>query len=137
MNSMLRGFTVGITADRRWDEQAALFERRGAAVMHGPAIRTLPLSSGEQLRRATDALVRDPPAALVANTGLGIRSWFSAAEEWGLGDDLKRALSSARIYVRGPKASGAIHAVGLEATARAGSERLREAVDLVLADLEP
>ncbi len=26
---VLRGFTVGITADRRWDEQASLFEQRG------------------------------------------------------------------------------------------------------------
>jgi uroporphyrinogen-III synthase len=40
----LTGFTVGVTADRRWNEQAALFERRGATVLHGPTIRTLPLA---------------------------------------------------------------------------------------------
>ena len=137
MNEMLRGFTVGITADRRWDEQAALFERRGATVMHGPAIRTLPLASDERLRATTEAIVRDPPGALIANTGLGIRSWFSAAEAWGVGESLQRALAGARIYARGPKASGAAHAVGLEVTVKAASERLSEAVDLALADVAP
>jgi uroporphyrinogen-III synthase len=133
--SVLRGFTVGITADRRWDEQAALFERRGATVLHGPAIRTLPLGSDAPLRDATEALIRRPPAGLVANTGLGIRSWLSAAETWGLGEQLVGALRRARIYARGPKASGAVHSAGLHVTAKAPSERLAEAVDLALADL--
>jgi uroporphyrinogen-III synthase len=137
MTAMLRGFTVGITADRRWDEQAALFERRGASVMHGPSIRTLPLGSDDRLRAATEAVVATPPDALIANTGLGIRSWFSAAETWGLGEALTRALVGTRIYARGPKASGAIHSAGLEIASRAPSERLREAVDLALADLRP
>lgn len=137
MNSMLHGFTVGITADRRWDEQAALFERRGATVVHAPAIRTLPLGSDERLRATTEAIVHDPPDALIANTGLGIRSWFSSAEAWGLGEALQHALSRTRIYARGPKASGAIHSVGLEVAAKAASERLSEAVDLALAHLDP
>ena len=137
MTFMLRGFTVGITADRRWDEQAALFERRGATVMHAPAIRTLPLGADERLRATTEAIVREPPDALVANTGLGIRSWFSAAEAWGLGESLQHSLSRARIYARGPKASGAIHSVGLEVTVKAASERLSEAVDLAIADVRP
>jgi uroporphyrinogen-III synthase len=137
MTGMLRGFTIGITADRRWDEQAALFERRGAAVVHGPSIRTLPLGSDDRLRAATEAVVRDPPDVLIANTGVGIRSWFSAAETWGLGDALTDALAGTRIYARGPKASGAIHSVGLEIASRAPGERLREAVDLALAGIRP
>ncbi|HZP27833.1 MAG TPA: uroporphyrinogen-III synthase [Acidimicrobiia bacterium] len=134
---MLHGFTVGITADRRWDEQAALFERRGAAVVHGPSIRTLPLGSDAALRAVTEALVDHPPRAFVANTGLGVRSWFGAADSWGLGAELHHALAGARIYARGPKASGAVHAAGLEVTARAPTERLGEAVELVLRDLVP
>src|SRR5919206_4592188 len=100
MNGVLSGFTVGITADRRWEEQASLFERRGGSVLHGPSIRTLPLGADDRLRAATELVVARPPDVLVANTGLGIRSWFSAAETWGLGDALKQALSSARIYAR-------------------------------------
>ena len=126
---------MGITADRRWEEQATLFERRGATVMHAPTIRTLPMGSDARLRAAIDAVVRDPPASVVANTGVGIRSWFSAAETWGLGDELLTALATARIYARGPKAAGAVHSAGLRVESKAPTERLSEAVDLLLADL--
>ena len=37
----LTGFTIGVTACRRADEQIELLERKGATVLHGPA--TLPL----------------------------------------------------------------------------------------------
>lgn len=128
---------MGITADRRSDEQASLFERRGATVVLGRAIRTLPLGEDDGLRAATEAVIRARPAALVANTGLGIRSWFGAAESWDLGDALLDALGGARVYARGPKAAGAVHALGLEVHARAGSERLAECLDLVAAELAP
>ena len=134
---MLRGFTVGVTADRRWDEQAALFERRGATVVHAPTIRTLPLGSDEHLRAATASVIVRPPDVLIANTGLGIRSWIGAAESWGIETDVLTALADTKIIARGPKASGAIHALGLEVADRAPSERLSEAVDLALPYLRP
>ncbi|MDP1820640.1 MAG: uroporphyrinogen-III synthase [Acidimicrobiales bacterium] len=134
---MLDGFTVGITADRRADEQASLFERRDAAVIHGPSIRTLPLGDDDGLRAITEALIADPPHVLVANTGLGIRSWFGAAESWDLGEALLDTLRATRVYARGPKASGAVHSLGLDVVARAPTERLRECVDLAVADLVP
>src|SRR5205823_3246443 len=87
-SEMLHGFSIGITADRRWEEQAALFERRGAAVVHGPAIRTQPLGSDARLQAATASLIARPPDVVIANTGLGIRSWLGAAESWGRGADL-------------------------------------------------
>ena len=43
MLSLLEGFVVGVTADRRADEQGDLLLRRGAHVLHGPVIHTLPL----------------------------------------------------------------------------------------------
>src|SRR6185312_9521137 len=102
----LTGFTVGLTADRRWTEQAALFERRGAAVVHGPTIRTLSLGAETPLRRATEDVIARPPTVLVANTGLGIRSWFANADTWGLGSALEDSLRQSRILARGPKAAG-------------------------------
>lgn len=129
---MLDGFTIGITADRRWEEQAALFERRGAAVQHGRTIRTLPLGAEEALRAATDDIISRPPRFFVANTGIGIRSWFDAAESWGVDDELRRALGASAIYARGPKASAAVHTNGLEIVARGRSERLSEAVRMVV-----
>ena len=129
---MLTGFKVGITADRRADEQVSLFERRGASVMHGPSIRTLALGSDPRLRAATESVISRMPSVVIANTGVGIRGWFSAAHDWGLGDDLGVALNKARIIARGPKASGALHSLGLEVESRASSERLVDAVSLAL-----
>jgi uroporphyrinogen-III synthase len=134
---VLRGFTIGITADRRWDEQATLFARRGAAVQHGPSIRTLPLGDDDRLRAATDAVIARRPAILIANTGIGIRSWISSAELWGKGDELTDALRASRIFARGPKAAGVAHAHGLEVEDRALTERLCDAVDLAIAVLRP
>ena len=134
---MLLGYTVGITADRRCDEQAGLFERRGATVQHGPSIRTLPLGCDQRLRAATDAVIARRPTVLIANTGLGIRSWFTAAETWGVAEPLVDALRLARIYARGPKASGAVQLHGLDVEERAPTERLCDAVDLAMTALRP
>jgi uroporphyrinogen-III synthase len=137
MHGVLDGFTIGITADRRWEEQAALFERRGATVQHGPTIRTLALGGEARLRQATAEVVAAPPGFLIANTGIGIRSWFAAAESWDLDEQLHDALAGTAIYARGPKASAAVHTHGLEVVAKGRSERLAEAVAMVLAVARP
>ena len=80
MSRPLAGTTIGITADRRWQEQAELLTRRGATVVHGPSIRTLPLDPERGLRAVTDDLIARPPRYVIANTGIGIRAWFAAAE---------------------------------------------------------
>jgi uroporphyrinogen-III synthase len=134
---VLNGFTVGITADRRWDEQAALFERRHACVVHAPTIRTLPLGAEDQIRDVTTRIIERPPEVFIANTGLGVRSWFGAADSWGLGAELLAALGASKIFARGPKASGAVHSLGLGIVARAPSERLAEAVDMAMEHIAP
>jgi uroporphyrinogen-III synthase len=128
----LDGFTVGIPADRRWEEQASLFERRGASIQHGPTIRTLALGADERLRAATAEVVAGPTSFLIANTGIGMRSWFAAAESWGLDEELIASLRATAIYARGPKASAAVHTHGLEVVARGRSERLTETIEMVL-----
>ena len=129
--NLLEGCCIGVTADRRWDEQAELLRRRGATIVHGPSIRTLPLGPGPDLRSATEELIADPPAFLLANTGIGIRAWFAAADSWGLGEDLQAALRDTRVFARGPKASAEVHRAGLEVEAKAASERLEEIIDLL------
>ena len=128
----LDGFVVGITADRRWEEQAELLRRRGAEILHGPVIKTLPLGPEDGLRRATDAVIMRPPDILIANTGIGMRAWFAAAESWGIGEALLGALSEADILARGPKASGAVHQAGLVVWGRAASERLSEVCEMAI-----
>ncbi|MGH9188114.1 MAG: uroporphyrinogen-III synthase [Acidimicrobiales bacterium] len=124
----LDGFTVGVTADRRAEEQAELLRARGATVVLGPTIHTSPVDPDRRLREVTEALVADPPGWVLANTGIGVRGWFSAADSWGLGDLLVGAFQGARVVARGPKAAGVIHSLGLEVAWRAPTEELREVV---------
>jgi uroporphyrinogen-III synthase len=128
----LEGFTVGVTADRRAAEQAELLSRRGATVVRGAAIGTAYLGDEQAIRAATVAVIDEPPALLVANTGIGMRSWFEAAQTWGLHDALVTALADATVVARGPKAAGAARAAGLVVHHLAGSERLAEVQDILL-----
>ena len=57
MAAPLLGFTVGVTADRRKEEQAELLRRLGARVVHGPTVRTLPLAHDQGVIDATEQLV--------------------------------------------------------------------------------
>jgi uroporphyrinogen-III synthase len=109
----LAGYTVGVTAARRADELCALLERRGAQVIHGPAIRIVPLPDDVQLLAATRTVLDRPVDAVVATTGIGFRGWVEAADGWGLGPALLQRLSGATVYTRGPKAKGAVRAAGL------------------------
>lgn len=109
----LCGYTVGVTAARRADEFGVLLERRGATVVHAPAIRIEPLADDAELLAATRQVVDRPPDIVVATTGIGFRGWVEAAEGWGVGADLLRCLATATILTRGPKARGAVRAAGL------------------------
>src|SRR5690606_21182025 len=109
----LAGYTVGVTADRRRDELAALLERRGARVVLAPALRIMPLADDTELHRATRALLERPPDVVVASTGIGIRGWLEAAEGWGLAEPLRAVLEDSYLVTRGPKARGALRAAGL------------------------
>ncbi|MGH3935124.1 MAG: uroporphyrinogen-III synthase, partial [Pseudonocardiaceae bacterium] len=109
----LAGFTIGVTAARRAAELGALLERRGAEVMHAPAIRIVPVADDAELHVATVQLINNPPDVVVVTTGIGFRGWVEAADGWGLGEALILALRRATLLSRGPKARGAVRAAGL------------------------
>lgn len=129
----LTGFTVGVTCARRADELGALLTRRGAAVVHGPAIRLLPLPDDVELLVATRAVLERPIDIAVASTGVGFRGWLEAAEGWGLGEALVNRLRGAVLLARGPKARGAIRAAGLSDSWSPASESVAELQDYLLA----
>ena len=129
----LAGFTVGITAARRADELGAMLERRGAAIQHAPALRIVPLADDTELLAATRELIARPPDITVATTGIGFRGWIDAANGWGLGDDLLRALGAGELLARGPKARGAIRASGLTDAWSPPSESSAEVLEYLLA----
>src|SRR5688500_16349326 len=102
----LKGFRVGVTADRRAAEQIQLLQRRGATTLHGPAIQTLHLGPDAGIHRATAAMLADPPEVLIANTGIGVRAWLGVVESWGWLERLLDSLAATRVLARGPKAAG-------------------------------
>lgn len=109
----LSGFVVGVTADRRAGEQIAMLERRGATVLHGPAIRTHPVTVDGPLAEALDDLIARPPEVTVLTTGIGVRGVVEAAEVLGRAEALVEALGRSLVLCRGPKAHGAAVTVGL------------------------
>ncbi|HET9059915.1 MAG TPA: uroporphyrinogen-III synthase [Acidimicrobiales bacterium] len=126
--------TVAVTADRRRDEQALLLERHGLQVAMYPLVQTVPakgdaLGTGAWtlLEEMTGQLVNNPPNYLVANTGYGMRSWFSLARDRLLLDGLVAALSArTTIVARGAKALGELRKVGLDAEYKAPDETMAE-----------
>jgi uroporphyrinogen-III synthase len=125
----MAGHRVGITADRRAEEQGELLRRMGAEVVHGPVLRTLPLGDDITMRERTEELVADPPTVVLLTTGIGVRSWVGAAETWGLAEALLEALGGAPIWARGPKAYAAAVQLGLDVARREPTERLDAMVD--------
>ena len=126
----MTGTRVGITADRRWDEQARLFADRGVEVVHGPTMRTIDLSGDDALRTVTSALAEDPPDYLVVTTGMGMRRWLEAAAGWGLDTALLAGLAAnTRVVARGAKANSAARGANLDVWWRAPEETMQEIVD--------
>jgi uroporphyrinogen-III synthase len=110
----LRGFRIGVTSDRRSSDLIAALERRGAQVVHAPALKIAPNDQDAQLVRETRELVQDRPEVVLVTTGYGMRRWFEVADTAGLGAELTETLEQAQIFARGPKAVGAVRAAGLE-----------------------
>ncbi|GIF41235.1 uroporphyrinogen-III synthase [Actinoplanes xinjiangensis] len=127
--AVLSGYTIGVTADRRKDELATLLEARGARVVLAPALRIVPISDDAELRAATRACLDTPPDIVLVNTGIGMRGWLEAAENWGLGEPLRAVLARAYLVARGPKARAAVRTAGLRDQWSPDGEGYEEVVD--------
>ena len=125
----LTGRTVAITAERRAEDQADLFRKRGADVLLAPTVHTVDLTDDVALRATTESVIADPPGWVVATTGFGMRLWFEAADAWDLGDALVGALGAGQVVARGPKAQSVCRQRGLEVRWRAPGESMPEVVD--------
>jgi uroporphyrinogen-III synthase len=110
---VLRGFRIGVTSDRRAADLITALERRGAQVMHAPALTIVPNEQDGALIVATRELIMARPEVVLVTTGYGMRRWFEVADAAGLGAELTAVLERARIFARGPKAHGAVRAAGL------------------------
>ncbi|NEA61693.1 uroporphyrinogen-III synthase [Streptomyces sp. SID12488] len=128
----LAGFTVGVTAARRADELGTLLQRRGAAVVHAPALRIVQLADDSELLAATKQLIGQAPDIVIATTAIGFRGWIEAADGWGLGEDLLACLGGVELLARGPKVKGSVRAAGLKEEWSPASESMAEVLDRLL-----
>src|SRR3954469_10278549 len=128
----LAGFTGGVTAARRADELGVLLRRRGAVVVHAPALRIVPLADDGELLGATKEIIDQAPDVVVATTAIGFRGWIEAADGWGLGEQLLGRLRGVELLARGPKVKGAIRAAGLTEEWSPSSESMAEVLDRLL-----
>jgi len=69
---------------------------------------------------------------MVVTTAYGMRRWSEAADAAGLGAPLTEVLQASRIFVRGPKARGAVRAAGLDDVGIAHDERTSSVIDMLL-----
>jgi len=127
----LQGFTVGITATRRWEDQANLLSARGATILHGPVLDVDVIGADAALRDVTAELIAHPPDLTILCTGAGTKAWFAAAETFGAGDALAAALGQGGpILPRGPKTVAAAVEVGLDVPRQGARELLRDVLEV-------
>ena len=128
----LQGFRIGVTSDRRSSDLIAALQRRGAHVVHAPALKIAPHNQDQQLIVETQAVISDRPQLVLITTGYGMRRWFEVADAAGLGHELLAVLESARILARGPKALGAVRAAGLEAATASDRDTTASLIDKII-----
>lgn len=122
----LRGFTVGVTAERKARDLGDALARRGARVRYGAAMHTVPVPEDGELAAATERVLSAPVDHVVVVTGAGFRGWLEAAEHNGVHDRLVERLSHASLLARGAKAQGAIRGAGLRESWTAPAEEVAD-----------
>ncbi|MDJ0356081.1 uroporphyrinogen-III synthase [Paenarthrobacter sp. PH39-S1] len=130
----LTGFRVGVTSHRRSRDLIEALERRGADVLYAPALKIAPVEEDLPLAEDTLAIIAARPDILIVTTAYGMRRWCEAADASGIGEELLGTLGNCRIFVRGPKARGAVRAAGLNDVGISSDETTATLVDLVYAE---
>ena len=111
---VLRGFRIGVTSDRRSADLIAALERRGAQVLHAPALVIALNDHDDSLVTETRRLIAARPDVVLVTTGYGMRRWFEVADAAGIGADLTAVLQADRIFARALRADDA-RALGVDA----------------------
>ena len=128
----LAGFRIGVTSDRRSGDLIDALERRGATVMHAPALKIAPVAADLPLIEDTQKIIAARPDYAVITTAYGLRRWSEAADAAGVGEALLAVLGESKIYVRGPKARGAVRAAGLTDVGISADETTASLVNMML-----
>ena len=81
--SPLEGFRIGVTSHRRSRDLIEALERRGAEVLHAPALKIAPVQEDMRLIEDTRAIIAAKPDLCIATTAYGMRRWCEAADTFG------------------------------------------------------
>jgi uroporphyrinogen-III synthase len=109
----VKGARVGITADRRAAEQAALVESLGGVPVLGAALAADEPGDDEALSPILDRALAAPIDLAVFLTGVGARLTIELAGRTGREQQLREALAAATVIVRGPKPRRALRAAAV------------------------
>ena len=123
-----------MTSHRRSQDLIEALERRGAEVLHAPALKIAPVQEDLSLIEDTRAIIAARPELCIATTAYGMRRWCEAADTFGIGEQLLETLGATRMFVRGPKARGAVRAAGLADVGISSDETTATLVDMLLAE---
>ena len=85
LGPILEEYRVLVTAQRRADDLAAAFIRRGARVDIASTLGVEPRVDEAELLERTRQLLFAPPDVVVVTTAIGLRGWLETAEAAGLG----------------------------------------------------
>ena len=103
-------------------------------MLHAPALKIAPVNEDISLIEDTKAIIAAKPDLCIATTAYGMRRWCEAADASGIGEELLETLGACRMFVRGPKARGAVRAAGLADVGISSDETTATLVDMLLAE---
>jgi len=109
----VRGARIGITADRRAGEQAALVESLGGVPVLGPSLAADEPGDDEALAPHLERALAAPLDRVLFLTGVGASLTIELARRRGLEQRLREALAHAQVVARGPKPRRALRAAGV------------------------
>ncbi|HZQ72282.1 MAG TPA: uroporphyrinogen-III synthase [Burkholderiales bacterium] len=109
----MRGKRVAVLESRLGREMVELLEKRGALVLHAPALAELPDIEPARIAELVASLRERPAGVAIFQTGVGTRALFAAVEACGLSKFFVGILEKSTVLARGPKPAAALRAQGV------------------------
>lgn len=115
------GKTIAVLENRYGEELAGLLTRRGALVLHAPALAELPDYDAQYIAQLVERLAHATPRAFIFQTGVGTQALFNATDERGVTPQLLAVLAQTVVVARGPKPAGPLRGRGVRVDCNARS----------------
>lgn len=109
----MHGLSVAILENRLGEHLIELIEKRGAKPFWAPALAEEPDLDPPAIRALVSSFAGAPPHVAIFQTGVGTKALFAACDALGVTPALLKALSAAKVVVRGPKPTGELRRRGV------------------------